>query len=185
MTETDFEFNEWGPAGLVGQLGWLEVELGVPPLSECDDLPGCLGGTRFYAPGEDSPDLVLTCLWYRRGVRVQAVNGSPILWPGTEKAPRWEAWLTPGVLPPPLRNWGRVRESALAAASCEGEPVIGGTYCCHSLYSAREGVTAVWAWPDRHRHRPQWRLIDAYEWLRLAAWVSSWLFRHRRPLYRV
>lgn len=174
MNETDFELAaECDPMQPAFWARCIELELGLLPLSDVRSAEPSQGVSRFIDCGEDSPDWVLTCAWYRGGVLVECVSAMAGLGSNAIEE-QWRCWLPIGLLPRPLRNWGRVRPFAAGAGSCAGERMIGGTLCYHCLNDAGTKVVVEWASPDPREHRNQLELIRAYRRLGVVGWLCSW-----------
>jgi hypothetical protein len=156
----------------------LDAVHGLPPVADVLTEHRCCGVSRFCDGGEERPDRLLTCSWAQSGVWVEAVQawsawGSP----GPRQLPpvsRWSAWVPRCLLPRLLRGWPAAVRSFAGAPSCDRMAGFGGLMCHHTWVAPAESGCVGWVWPDEGKDCRQWRLINAYRWLRLVGWVLSW-----------
>jgi hypothetical protein len=165
----------------------LQQALDLPSLADVAD-PNGQGVSRFFDCGEDSPDQVLTCLWLPSLVVVECVTAWSVLPPEERvnrlRTVRWVSRLPPFLLPGKLRGWERLQETLAAAPSCRGSPVIGGTFCFHSVLAGGTITNVAWSNPDPRRHRPQAECIAAYRWLARIGRMCSLLPLQRKQEQR-
>jgi hypothetical protein len=166
----------------------LQDALALHSLAEVASVP-CQGVSRFFDCGDDWPDQVLTCLWLPSLVVVECVTGLSALPPqervGRVETTRWVSRVPTFLLPGKLRGWERLCETLRTAPSCQGLPVLGGTFCYHSLLAGGTVANVVWSQPHPRRHHVQSECIKAYRWLARIGRMCSILPLQRKEEGRV
>ena len=165
--------NEPGDAAFLGEWNAASVtrisdRLGVAPLAEF--AGDSIAAARYIDCGEDFPDMVLSCAWRPGGVWVETAFG---MGAGSSYPTEFRrAWLPPGVLPHPLRNWRRALSAVIAAPSVVNHErmCIGGPFFFHQWQADGKTDIVEWAWPAS-RDKAQWLLVNAYR----SVWTFCWV----------